>query len=240
MPVGKFGLAYLPTYFLDNHDIPRHLSRGIECSGCVDSSEMAKAAATLLLTVRGTPILYYGQELGMVDNIHIPASKLQDRAVVKSDTGETPPPRDGSRTPMQWDDSHQAGFSFGKDVEPWLPVHPNYPKVNVKTALQDPDSILNFYRRLIRLRKQCEALRRGQWRTLIHYPHEHLAYLRETEDETVLVVINFAYEQAFVLDVPIDRENWTVLLSTCYEAGKSIDLAENLQPFEVSILKKIP
>ena len=233
-------LGAWPTYFLDNHDIPRHLSRWIECSLCVDSSEMAKAAATLLLTVRGTPILYYGQELGMVDNIHIPASKLQDRAVVKSDTGETPPPRDGSRTPMQWDDSHQAGFSFGKDVEPWLPVHPNYPKVNVKTALQDPDSILNFYRRLIRLRKQCEALRRGQWRTLIHYPHEHLAYLRETEDETVLVVINFAYEQAFVLDVPIDRENWTVLLSTCYEAGKSIDLAENLQPFEVSILKKIP
>ena len=229
----------LPTYFLDNHDIPRHLSRWIECSLCVDSEAIAKAAATLLLTVRGTPILYYGQELGMVDNTHIPADKLQDRAVVKSDTGETPPPRDGARTPMQWDDSPQAGFSFGKDIEPWLPVHPNYPKLNVEAALQDPDSILNFYRNLMRVRKQSAALRSGGWRPLIHYPHEHIAYLREINTEIVLVVINFSYEQPFELDVAVDRDNWTVLLSTHYETGKAIALAANLQPFEVSILQKI-
>ena len=234
-PVGAW-----PTYFLDNHDIPRHLSRWLECSLCVDSNAIAKAAATQLLTVRGTPILYYGQELGMVDNIHIPTDKLQDRAVTKSDTGETPPPRDGARTPMQWDDSPRAGFSFGKDVEPWLPVHPNYPTLNVQTALQDPNSILNFYQRLIRVRKQSKALRCGSWRTLIHYPHEHIAYLRETEAETVLVVINFAYEQSFELDVPIESDTWTVLLSTHYEAGQQIDLADNLQPFEVSILQKTP
>ena len=227
-----------PTYFLDNHDIPRHLSRWVECSLCVDSIAIAKAAATLLLTIRGTPILYYGQELGMEDNIHIPADKLQDRAVVKSETGETPPPRDGARTPMQWDDSPQAGFSFGKDIDPWLPVHPNYPNVNVKSTLMTPDSILNFYRQLIKVRKQSVALRQGQWRSLIHYPHEHMAYLRETSDETVLIAINFSYEQPFAMDVDIDRENWTVLLSTTYEMGKQIDLAETLQPFEVSILQK--
>ena len=228
-----------PCYFLDNHDIPRHLSRWIECSLCVDSEAIAKAAATLLLTVRGTPLLYYGQELGMVDNTDIPEDKLQDRAVAQSDTEETPSSRDGARTPMQWDDSSQAGFSFGQDTEPWLPVHENYPELNVQTALQKPDSILNFYRQLLRVRKQSEALRRGQWRTLIHYPHEHLAYLRETETETVLVVINFSYEQAFKRDVEIDSEDWTVLLSTHYETGKLIDLTENLQAFEVSILQKI-
>ena len=227
-----------PCYFLDNHDIPRHLSRWIECSLCVDSEAIAKAAATILLTVWGTPILYYGQELGMVDNTHIPADKLQDRAVVKTDTGETPPPRDGARTPMQWDDSPRAGFSFGKTVESWLPVHPNYPKVNVEIALHDPNSILNFYRHLIQVRKQSAALRRGRWRTLIHYPHEQMAYLRETEEETVLVVINFAYEQPFVLDVPVDQKNWIVLLSTEYEKGKLINLADTLQPFEVSIMHK--
>ena len=228
-----------PCYFLDNHDIPRHLSRWIECSLCVDSEAIAKAAATLLLTVRGTPLLYYGQELGMVDNTDIPEDKLQDRAVAQSDTEETPSSRDGARTPMQWDDSFQAGFSFGQDTDPWLPVHENYPELNVQTALQKPDSILNFYRQLLRVRKQSEALRRGQWRTLIHYPHEHLTYLRETETETVLVVINFSYEQAFKRDVEIDSEDWTVLLSTHYETGKLIDLAENLQAFEVSILQKI-
>lgn len=228
-----------PCYFLDNHDIPRHLSRWIECSLCVDSEAIAKAAATLLLTVRGTPVLYYGQELGMVDNTDIPDDKLQDRAVVKSKTEETPPPRDGARTPMQWDDGHHAGFSFGKDVDPWLPVHANYQEINVQTALEKPDSILNFYRQLLRVRKQSEALRRGQWRTLVHYPHEHMVYLRETDTETVLVAINFFYEQAFKRDVDIAGEDWTVLLSTHYETGKLINLAENLQSFEVSILQKI-
>jgi alpha-glucosidase len=111
--------------------------------------------------------------------------------------------------------------------------------VNVQTALQNPDSILNFYRRLLRVRKQSEALRRGQWRTLVHYPHEHMVYLRETKTETVLVAINFSYEQSFKRDVEIDIEDWTVLLSTHYETGKLIDLADNLQSFEVSILQKI-
>ncbi|MGD1859401.1 MAG: alpha-glucosidase [Leptolyngbyaceae cyanobacterium] len=227
-----------PCYFLDNHDIPRHLSRWIECALCVDSQAIAKAAATLLLTIRGTPILYYGQELGMVDNTDIPPERLQDHAIVKSETGETPPPRDGARTPMQWDDSPHAGFSFGKDIEPWLPVHANYAEVNVERAWQDPNSILNFYRCLMQIRRQSAALRYGRWRCLVHFPHEHLAYMRETADETVLVAINFSYEQPFTLDVPVERDSWTVLLSTCYETDKLIDLAENLQPFEVSILRK--
>ena len=135
-----------PTYFLDNHDIPRHLSRWIECSLCTNPLGIAQAAAAILLTVRGTPVLYYGQEIGMVDNLDIPPEKIQDKAVVKSETGESPPPRDGARTPMQWNNSVNAGFSFGKDVEPWLPVHENYQEVNVAEQLKEQDSILSFYR----------------------------------------------------------------------------------------------
>jgi len=223
-----------PAYFLDNHDIPRHLSRWIECSLCVDTEAIAKAAATILLTIRGTPLLYYGQELGMVDRTNIPEDELRDN--IMSDPDE--PSRDGSRTPMQWDDSPHAGFGFGKDIEPWLPAHENYKSLNVQAALQQPNSILNFYRKLLKIRKQSEALQQGSWRTLIHYPHEHLAYVRETETETVLIAINFAGGQSFERDVAIEHQGWTVLLSTHYEAGQVMDLAEVLQPFEVSILNK--
>ncbi|MEM9153794.1 MAG: alpha-glucosidase [Cyanobacteria bacterium P01_F01_bin.33] len=227
-----------PSYFLDNHDIPRHLSRWIECSLCVDSVAIAKAAATLLLTIRGTPILYYGQEIGMVDNTNIPADQLRDQAVVLSETHETPPPRDGARTPMQWDTSAHAGFSFGKDVTPWLPVHENYTELNVETALAKPTSILNFYRDLIRIRKQSKALQLGRWRSLIHYPYEHMAYVREIDHETVLVLINFSYEQPCTLDVEIDPHDWTVLLSTVYDPGTHLSLSSTLQPFEISIFQK--
>ena len=171
----------------------------------------------------------------MVDNNDIPAEKLKDAAVVISDTTENPPSRDSARTPMQWNDSPQAGFSFGKEVEPWLPVHQNYSQVNVCAELADEGSILNFYRRLLRIRRNHEALQQGSWRSLIHYPLEHLAYLREIPGETILVVINFAFEQPLALDDPLPPEQWTVLLSTDYPEGTTSSLPETLQPFEVSI-----
>lgn len=227
-----------PTYFLDNHDIPRHLSRWIECSLCTNPKAIAKAAATILLTVRGTPLLYYGQEVGMVNHLNIPPEKARDKAVANPQSGESVPSRDGARTPMQWDDSAQAGFSFGKDVEPWLPVNENYLDVNVENKLKQDDSIFNFYKSLLRVRKNSEALQLGRWRTLIYYPYEHLAYLRETEHESVLILINFSYEKDLGLDESIEIPMWEVLLSNKRKTGKIIDLPEKLQPFEVSILRK--
>lgn len=227
-----------PTYFLDNHDIPRHLSRWVECSLCTNPTEIAKAAGALLLTVRGTPVLYYGQEIGMVDYVDMPPEKSRDTAVLDDHAGALPSARDGARTPMQWDDSVNAGFSFGKPVEPWLPTNPNYTEVNVTRDLADNASILNFYRLLIKVRKNSEALRLGSWRSLIHYPDEHMAYVRETENEKVVVIINFSYEKPLEVDEYIERENWLVLASNIMEAGKMIDLPETLQPFEVAILRK--
>ena len=226
-----------PTYFLDNHDLPRHLSRWIECSLCTNPKGIAQAAAAIILTVRGTPFLYYGQEIGMVDNEDIPEDKIKDGVVVKSDTeDETPPTRDGARTPMQWDDSPHAGFSFGKDIEPWLPVNENYQEVNVAAELNKEDSILNFYRRLIKVRRNSEALRYGSWYSLIHYPYEHLAYIRETETEKVLIIINFSYEKDFLVDREIEQKKWRVLVSNVLEDNLVIDLPKTLQPFEVTIL----
>ena len=139
---------------------------------------------------------------------------------------------------MQWNDLVNAGFSLGKNVEPWLPVHQNYTEVNVDRELKDPDSILNFYRKLIQARKQNEALRIGNWRTLIHYPYEHLAYVRETKAERVLIIINFSYEKDLTIDEYISQDNWQVLVSNVREANKIINLPTTLQPFEVSILRK--
>jgi len=227
-----------PTYFLDNHDIPRHLSRWIECSLCTNPQAIAQAAATILLTVRGTPVLYYGQEIGMVDYLDIPPEKTRDLAIIQGEDGELPPARDGSRTPMQWDDSVNAGFSFGKEVEPYLPVNENYLEVNVAQELAAPDSILNFYIRLIKIRKQSEALLKGKWRTLINYPYEHLAYVRETEAEKVLVIINFAYEKPLTVDKYIEPEAWQILISNVRDSGKIIALPKTLEAFEITVLQR--
>lgn len=139
---------------------------------------------------------------------------------------------------MQWDNSPQAGFSFGKDIEPWLPVNDNYPQVNVNQEFTDPESILNFYQALIKIRKKSQALQSGSWRSLIHYPYEHLVYLRDTKAEQVLVVINFSEEQELKLDEELERQDWQVLLSTDYEPQQTKKLPEMLKPFETSTYQK--
>jgi len=173
----------------------------------------------------------------MVNHENISPEQIRDKAAIKCLDEACLPSRDGTRTPMQWDHSAQAGFSFGNNVTPWLPVHDNYPTVNVETELADQDSILNFYRALLQLRQESEALRKGSWQPLIHYPYEHLAYLRETESETVLVVINFSYEKNFDRDRAIPNQSWQVLLSTHLTLGEITPLPKLLQPFEISIFR---
>lgn len=225
-----------PCYFFDNHDIPRQLSRWKHHDLAGGNQAIAKAAATILLTVRGTPIIYYGQEIGMVNHENLPEERRQDEAL-RHAAADSQPPRDAARTPMQWNTSPQAGFSFGKGVDPWLPVNPNYSTVNVETESQDPDSVLNFYRQLLRLRRQSEALRRGSWQSLIHYTLDYLVYVRATEAETVLVTVNFCPERSLTLDVPPPSDRWTVLLSTHRDRGQQMALPDTLQPFEVSLYR---
>jgi alpha-glucosidase len=164
-----------PNWVLGNHDNPRIASRvGVE---------QARVAAMLLLTLRGTPTLYYGDELGMV-NVRIPPERVQDpfeKNVPGLGLG-----RDPCRTPMQWDGSRCSGFSV---VEPWLPISDNYPVVNVEAQAQDPASMLTLHRRLLRLRRDHAALAIGDYEP-VATTGDLLAYMRRTPDERFLIALN--------------------------------------------------
>jgi alpha-glucosidase len=170
-----------PCYVLSNHDgHRRHVSR----YGGKHPDQIAKIAAAMLLTLRGTPFLYYGEEIGMPD--------------VKLSRGQMLDPisrrywpfysRDPGRTPMQWSRAPNAGFTTGK---PWLPLHPDHPRRNVESQSGDEYSVLNFYRSLLRLRRSSRAMRRGCFVPLLEQPKDGLAYLRTDEDSDALVCLNF-------------------------------------------------
>ncbi len=216
-----------PCYVLSNHDQTRHVTRhGGGPRRMVE--DRAKVAAALLLTLRGTPFLYYGEELAMPSPF-IPRGQVVD-----------PPSkrfwpfliRDNARTPMQWDASPNAGFTTGK---PWLPVGPTYKTLNVAAQQADPDSALNFYRALIQLRKSSPALRRGRYRPLIEKPVAAMTYLREADSQTMLVALNFFGRP---VEVSLPPGNWSLRLST-QPHSQTLGKALRLAPFEASIFELI-
>jgi alpha-glucosidase len=222
-----------PNYVLSNHDLVRHYTR---YGAGPQSQARAKVAAAMLLTLRGTPVLYYGEEIGM-RNGRIPRSRILDpvgRRYWPFHKG-----RDGCRTPMQWDSSPNAGFSPAEAAQPWLPINPDYREVNVAGQRDDPGSIFSFYRRLIRLRKTEIALRRGSYRSILEQPTDVLAFLRETPEQTVLVFLNFSHRPVHLTsDVPLPAIHWRVLLSTGGWGNQvTLEGSVTLSPYEVSILE---
>jgi alpha-glucosidase len=189
-----------PTTVMGNHDLPRVAYR--TCRGEEDAR--AKFAMALLLTLRGTPFLYYGDEIGM-RSISLRRSEILDPPGKKY--WPIYKGRDGCRSPMQWNDSNYAGFS---DVKSWLPVHPDYPTRNVAAQKANPDSILNLTRDLITLRKEIPALRQGDF-TPLNSPHGTMAYLREKEGQTVLVKMNFTRRRVRTQGL---EGRWTRLFAT--------------------------
>ncbi|MGB7860079.1 MAG: alpha-amylase family glycosyl hydrolase, partial [Acidimicrobiia bacterium] len=165
------------NWTLGNHDEIRMATRLPE--------GQSRLAAMLLLTLRGSPFLYYGDELGMTETA-IPGDKAKDP------WGQNVPflSRDGARTPMQWTATPGAGFTSGD--EPWLPLGADFASVNVETELKDPGSILNLYRRLIDIRKQSEALRIGSFLSHPSSTESVFAFRREAHNETMTVALNFA------------------------------------------------
>ena len=166
-----------PNYVLGNHDQVRLATR-------FGGEEHARLAGMMLLTLRGTPTVYYGDELGFA-NASIPPEKIQDPQGINLGPERT---RDVSRTPMQWDMSPEAGFST---VEPWLPVYPDYASRNVAVQSRQPGSMLNFYRSLFWLRRGSPALYGGSYSPL-DIEGDCFVYLREQADERKLVVLNFS------------------------------------------------
>jgi alpha-glucosidase len=176
-----------PLLVFDNHDKPRSWGR---FGDGVHDLAIAKAVATVLLTTRSTPLMYYGEELGMTTT---DPTRIED---VKDPIGIVGWPankgRDGERTPMQWDDSNpQAGFSAASRT--WLPVASNYSQVNVKTETADPGSLLNWYKQLIHLRRSNGALHDGAIAMLDENDKDVLIYLRSAPSgESVLVAVNMS------------------------------------------------
>ncbi|OUM00666.1 alpha-amylase family glycosyl hydrolase [Variovorax sp. JS1663] len=165
-----------PNWVLGNHDKPRIASRV--------GPQMARLAAMLLLTLRGTPTLYYGDEIGMTD-VAIPPEEVQD-PIEKNAPGEGRG-RDPERTPMQWSGAPQAGFTTGT---PWLRLASDWPSHNVESQAGDAASMLTLYRRLIALRRAQPALNRGDYEAL-QSETDVLAYARRYEGQRLVVLLNF-------------------------------------------------
>ena len=169
-----------------------------------DGAARARVAALLLLTLRGTPFIYYGEEIGMT-NVAVPEAEAQDPARFRS-IG-----RDPERTPMPWDGTLGRGFTRGT---PWLPFGDSAVHVAAQTA--DPASLLALYRRLLRLGKGSDALRFGSYRPLDRTPDAVYAYVRESPAERLLIVLNFSAEPQ-KLTLPSEIAPAALLLSTAPE-----------------------
>jgi alpha-glucosidase len=169
-----------PNWVLGNHDKPRIATRA--------GAARARVAAMLLLTLRGTPTMYYGDEIGMHD-VPIPRERVQDpfeKNVPGLGLG-----RDPVRTPMQWSGARSAGFTTG---EPWLPIADDYQNVNVAVERDDPTSMLTLYRRLIELRRREPALSIGEYAPL-PAGSDLVAYMRKTEGCRLLIVLNLGRQK---------------------------------------------
>ena len=228
-----------PTSVLGNHDRVRVASRIAKPWRKRDESDQpARLAMALLLTLRGTPFLYYGDEIGMRD---IPLR----RAEVMDPPGKKYWPiykgRDGCRSPMQWSSAANAGFST---AQPWLKVHPNYPQRNAASQQADPHSMLNFTQSLIALRRQFAALRRGDFLLCPQKDRQVLVYERSLETEAgeaerVLVCLNFSAKQR---EIYFDDglRSPALLLSTADRQDVVIcNHSLWLQPYEVLLIKEM-
>ena len=201
LPVGGW-----PNWVLGNHDRPRGASRIGE--------RQARVAAMLLLTLRGTPTLYYGDELGMRQ---VTIAPEQVRDPFEKNVPGLGQGRDGCRTPMQWDASPGAGFS---EVEPWLPLAEDADMANVARENAESASMLNLYRRLIALRRSSQALRQGAYRPLAA-EGDVLAYLREADGQRLLIALNMGAGEG-TLAIPTGMAGKNVLGTSMGRAGEAI------------------
>jgi alpha-glucosidase len=205
-----------PNWVLSNHDRPRIAAR--------IGPQQARVATMLLLTLRGTPTLYYGDELG-IGHVEIAPQFVKD-PWEKREPG-LGLGRDPARTPMQWDASAFAGFSTH---EPWLPLTPGYAQCNVMAMRDDKTSILVLVRSLLQYRREHVALTQGQWR-LLSRENDILAYERRNGDDRLIVVLNFsAHPRAW--HSPISTKARVAISTHGDLSGESVGQAPNLRANE--------
>lgn len=227
--------------FWCNHDQPRVISR----FGSDDKyhKESGKMLATLIHCLRGTPYIYQGEEIGMT-NPHFKSIEqyrnveslnhyqiLQDKGMTKEqalmilDVHS----RDNSRTPMQWDDSINAGFTTGT---PWIQTADNYTEINVKNSLEDKDSILYYYQKLIQLRKNYDVIAYGDIKPLLCEDKRVFAYGRNYKGQKLIVICNF-YPTTYEIELPYDLSNYKCILNNYKNEAKAKKIA--LKPYETLV-----
>jgi alpha-glucosidase len=206
-----------PNWVLGNHDWPRIAGR--------IGRDQARVAAMLLLTLRGTPTIYYGDEIGM-PQVAIPSELVRDP--FQKNVPDLKVGRDGSRTPMQWDDTRHAGFS---DAETWLPFAEDFRQENVANQRREPTSMYNLYRRLIALRRSRRALTDGSYRP-IPSSGDILLFVREREDDRLVIALNLGKEPR-VASIVADGIAGRLLLSSHLDReGEEIRGSIDLRPNE--------
>jgi oligo-1,6-glucosidase len=238
-----YGKAWNALY-MENHDQPRVISRyGDEQF----REESGKAIATSYLCLSGTPFIYQGQEIGMT-NIRIP--KLEDYVDVSTTTTYNLfrklgfshkftikramySSRDNARTPVQWTAGKNAGFTTAK--EPWFLINPNYKTVNVAAAEKDPNSILNYYRTLLKLRKENPIIIYGKYKLLQKYCSKMFIYERTYEEKRLLVAVSFT-DKPFKFKAPLkyDLANSKLLVSN-YSDNQLFGNGYITRPYEARV-----
>lgn len=211
-----------PNWVLGNHDQPRLASRV--------GSDQARVAAILLLTLRGTPTIYYGEEIGMTD-VAIPPDEIKDPQGLNMP--EKNLSRDPSRTPMQWDDTENAGFSKSK---PWLRLPDNFKRVNVKAQKENPYSTLSFYKKLIDLRQKEPALQTGTYKP-VHSDRQLLSYMRETNRQRFLIVLNLSHRTCQFKPEHFEFEGTVELASVPEREGSTVKDSISLSGDEGMIIR---
>ena len=234
------------SLYLGNHDQPRSISRFGD-----DSPEYrevcAKMLATCLHMMQGTPYVYQGEEFGMTNVPFDDISEVRDIESINayremSEAGLISREdmlrficlkgRDNARTPVQWDDSENAGFTTGT---PWIKVNPNYKQINAKAALEDKNSIFYYYQKLIALRKEEPVMVYGHY-ALLEPDHESLyVYTRSLDEQKLLVICNFTKEPAGY-EVPAEFAGAQILIGN-YQRDK-VEGTIELKPYEAIVLKK--
>ncbi len=237
-----------PCNTLNNHDTTRVYT---QFGDGKNDAALARLSLALMLTLRGTPFLYNGEEIGMTDYMlddigqfwDTPAIWLYNLAVNEVDASEAlrlaaKASRDRCRTPVQWANSANGGFS-PPEVKTWLPVNPNYAEgVNVAEQLDAPDSLLNFYKEMLHMRKRTPALIAGAYEPLHDDAEDYLAFLRRSAEQSCLVALNFS-EQPHNIRFELETSAGRVIFSN-QERENEIDFKRlNLAPYEILIVELI-
>lgn len=236
------------SLFLNNHDQPRLVSRfGNDAEYRVES---AKMFATIMHLLKGTPYIYQGEEIGMTNvgfesisdyrdietlNMYSEYSQM-DIAEEKIMSMIHTTSRDNARTPIQWNGSDNAGFTDG---EPWIKINENYKEINVEQSKADENSILNYYKKLIQLRKDYPVIIHGDFSEIQYKDKNLFAYSREFDGDKLIVIANGSKEElnfSFLSD--IEYSQYKVILSN-YDSINNLQSLLRLRPYQVIVLKRV-